>query len=477
MAAAPHSGGPGTPGPRPRGEEAPPRAERGQSGPGGGAGAPRGGEAPPREERGQSGPGAGPGPGRRAEGRLRPEQSEANQGRGRGPAGGGAPRYKRAPAALLPFPAGTGECGRCAGRGRGRGPFPPPFLGGRRVRGPGPRDVRRQSRAARPPPAPCLRCRRPPSAGSTLTRRHTARPGRPRGALLPAAAHRSFPRRPGPPAPLDPDAARRPQPDPPVSAARPGPVLGGEGPLGMAAPRTLGLRLRGAERSWAAGHARGRGARPAGGCLADPRLWGRLHAQGPPGSPAHFDWFFGYEEVQGLLLGLLQEGAPGGRAGAPLRVLDVGCGTSDLCRGLYTRAPLPLHVLGVDFSSAAVSRMKHLVGGGGGHPGHPDSRLHFRQADGRHLGSLCPSDSFQLVLDKGTWDAVARAGPAGAQRLLSECLRVLAPRGTLVQFSDEDPDVRLPCLERGAGGSLVTVQELGPFRGLSYFAYLVQKAQ
>ncbi|XP_027714619.1 citrate synthase-lysine N-methyltransferase CSKMT, mitochondrial [Vombatus ursinus] len=219
----------------------------------------------------------------------------------------------------------------------------------------------------------------------------------------------------------------------------------------------------------------------AGSCLSDPSLWDRLHAQALPGSPPNFDWFFGYEEVQGLLLPLLQKGAPQGSAVAPLKVLDVGCGTSDLCSGLYTKCRLPLHVLGVDFSPVAVSHMKSLLEGHGDHPElrpkHPASRLRFLQADARNLGSICPSGSFQLVLDKGTWDAVARGGQTGAQQLLSECLRVLAPKGTLVQFSDEDPDVRLPCLERGAGSRLVIVHELGPFRGVNYFAYLVQAAQ
>uniref|UniRef100_G1TUS8 Citrate synthase-lysine N-methyltransferase CSKMT, mitochondrial n=1 Tax=Oryctolagus cuniculus TaxID=9986 RepID=G1TUS8_RABIT len=214
----------------------------------------------------------------------------------------------------------------------------------------------------------------------------------------------------------------------------------------------------------------------AGSCLADRCLWDRFHAQLRPGSAPTFDWFFGYEQVQGLLLPLLQEA----RAAGPLRVLDVGCGTSGLCTGLYTSSPHPVDVLGVDFSPVAVAHMNSLLEGSQGQtplcPGHPASRLHFMQADAQNLGPVAASGSFQLVLDKGTWDAVARGGLPGAYRLLSECLRVLSPQGTLIQFSDEDPDVRLPCLEQGSRGCNVTVQELGPFRGITYFAYLVQGA-
>ncbi|XP_003828543.1 citrate synthase-lysine N-methyltransferase CSKMT, mitochondrial [Gorilla gorilla gorilla] len=209
-------------------------------------------------------------------------------------------------------------------------------------------------------------------------------------------------------------------------------------------------------------------------CLADRCLWDRLHAQPRLGTVPTFDWFFGYEEVQGLLLPLLQEA----QAASPLRVLDVGCGTSSLCTGLYTKSPHPVDVLGVDFSPVAVAHMNSLLEGGPGQtplcPGHPASSLHFMHADAQNLGAVASSGSFQLLLDKGTWDAVARGGLPRAYQLLSECLRVLNPQGTLIQFSDEDPDVRLPCLEQGSHGWTVTVQELGPFRGITYFAYLIQ---
>ncbi|XP_004449300.1 citrate synthase-lysine N-methyltransferase CSKMT, mitochondrial isoform X2 [Dasypus novemcinctus] len=212
----------------------------------------------------------------------------------------------------------------------------------------------------------------------------------------------------------------------------------------------------------------------AGSCLADRCLWDRLHTQPRPGNVPTFDWFLGYEEAKGLLLPLLQEA----RAACPLRVLDVGCGLSSLCADLYAKCPHPVDVLGVDFSPVAVAHMKSLLEGGQGRPpllgAHPASRLTFMQADARNLEPVASSGSFQLVLDKGTWDAVSRGGLPGAYQLLSECLRVLSPQGTLIQITDEDPDVRLPCLEQGSGGRTVRVQELGPFRGLTYFAYLVQ---
>ncbi len=56
-------------------------------------------------------------------------------------------------------------------------------------------------------------------------------------------------------------------------------------------------------------------------------------------------------------------------------------------------------------------------------------------------------------------------------------LTVLKPSGSLLQFSDEDPDARLVWLEREVRGATlaadVGVQELGELRGVSYFCYQI----
>ncbi|KAM7086394.1 citrate synthase-lysine N-methyltransferase CSKMT, mitochondrial isoform 3-T3 [Molossus nigricans] len=363
----------------------------------------------------------------------------------------------------------------------------PPLLGGGRACGPGPRNVRRQRERAPAPSASCLRCRRFP-----VRRFYPQAPGHasPSGrraerssAGPPPGAHASFcfrsvkpPREPEPSYPLLFHFPLR-----PIKAASAGSAgdisqnrFSGRPcrHLRMAVLRRT-LRLA----TLAAGTRRalaGRKGSLASSCLADRCLWDKLHAQPRLDRVPTFDWFFGYEEAQGLLLPLLQ----GAQDACPLRVLDVGCGTSSLCTGLYTKCPYAVDVLGVDFSPVAVAHMNSVLEGGQGQtalcPANPASRLHFMQADAQNLEPVASSGSFQLVLDKGTWDAVARGGLPGAYQLLSECLRVLSPQGTLIQFSDEDPDVRLPCLEQGSQGWMVTVQEIGPFRGITYFAYLVQ---
>ncbi|XP_063001708.1 citrate synthase-lysine N-methyltransferase CSKMT, mitochondrial [Elgaria multicarinata webbii] len=198
--------------------------------------------------------------------------------------------------------------------------------------------------------------------------------------------------------------------------------------------------------------------------------WDRFYAAKEEGaaSPSHFDWFFGYRDISGFLLSVLQ-GLPSGQAW----ILDVGCGTSALGLGLYRDSPRQLHVTCLDFSPPAIETLRQLLRDSPP-PSHPLSELHCCLADATDLaGSFAPK-SFHLVLDKGTCDAMLRCpqGPGKARRLVAECLRVLKPQGSLLQFSDEDPDARVPLLEQ-AGGVPVTVKEIGQFNGISYYAYVL----
>ncbi|XP_068779882.1 citrate synthase-lysine N-methyltransferase CSKMT, mitochondrial [Struthio camelus] len=206
------------------------------------------------------------------------------------------------------------------------------------------------------------------------------------------------------------------------------------------------------------------------GAMEQPGAWDRFYARRErAGAAGHFEWFFGYEAVAGLLPPLLR--GPG-----VARVLDVGCGTSALGPALYRCCPRPVHVCCLDAAPAALAALGRLLRSAPP-PRHPDSRLRLCLGDATDLaGSGFAPASFRLVLDKGTCDALLRcpAGPGRAGRLVAECLRVLQPGGRLLQFSDEDPDARVPFLER-VGVAGVTVQELGVPGVVPYFAYTVEK--
>ncbi|XP_015269592.1 PREDICTED: methyltransferase-like protein 12, mitochondrial isoform X2 [Gekko japonicus] len=199
--------------------------------------------------------------------------------------------------------------------------------------------------------------------------------------------------------------------------------------------------------------------------------WDRFYSEKGASGPQHFDWFFGYRDVSGLLLSTLQ-GLPSGEA----RILDVGCGTSALGLGLYRDSPRQLHVSCLDFSPLALDSLRQLLWDSPP-PRHPLSQLCCHLADATDLRDTFESGSFLLVLDKGTCDTLLRCprGPGRAKQLVAECLRVLRPGGKLLQFSDEDPDARVPFLEQ-AGGVDVTVTEVGHINGVCYYVYtLVQR--
>ncbi|XP_061462622.1 citrate synthase-lysine N-methyltransferase CSKMT, mitochondrial [Rhineura floridana] len=198
--------------------------------------------------------------------------------------------------------------------------------------------------------------------------------------------------------------------------------------------------------------------------------WDRFYTAQEKGtvSPGHFDWFFCYEEVSSFLLSILQSLSAG-----QAQILDVGCGTSALGLGLYRDSPRQLHISCLDFSPPAINTLCRLVQESPP-PGHPLSELHCHVADATNLTGIFQQGSFHLVLDKGTCDTLLRCpqGPGRAWTLVAECLRVLRPTGSLLQFSDEDPDARIPFLEQ-AGGLNVTVKEIEPINGICYYVYML----
>lgn len=206
--------------------------------------------------------------------------------------------------------------------------------------------------------------------------------------------------------------------------------------------------------------------------------WDRFYAEAASGGPfKNFEWFFGFEAVRRFVMPPLEAG-PGPRAS--LRVLDVGCGTSGLGPCVYARSPVPVRVTCADISPVAVGLMRDLVRSQAPRPGHPSSELEFEEMDCAELcGRFAPA-SVDLILDKGTTDALLRSGEGRrkAVRVVGECLKALKRSGSLLQFSDEDPDARLPWLEtaarqRGVPVASVGVQEVGELRGVTYYCYQV----
>lgn len=207
--------------------------------------------------------------------------------------------------------------------------------------------------------------------------------------------------------------------------------------------------------------------------------WDRFYAETTSSATTfkNFEWFFGFESVQDLIMPLLQTTS---RPDAALRVVDMGCGTSALGPSIYRHSPVSVHVTCADISPVAVKLMQEHIRAKAILPRSLSSQIEFIELDCTQLDEHFSTSSVDLIVDKGTTDALLRSkeGKANARLVIKKCLRVLRNSGSLLQFSDEDPDSRLLWLETAAQDpGVVTadvgVQEVGELRGVQYYCYQV----
>ncbi|KAG2460023.1 CSKMT methyltransferase, partial [Polypterus senegalus] len=203
-------------------------------------------------------------------------------------------------------------------------------------------------------------------------------------------------------------------------------------------------------------------------------MWDNFYVQKQRDAIQNFDWFFNYRALSGLLHQCLNSSLQCYSSSDVFRILDLGCGISDVGLGLFQDLPEPVQVICTDISPVAIAMMQQLVSTFSPIPKHSSSELRYVELDCTRLDSF-HSGLFNLILDKGTTDAFLRsaAGKPMAIQMLMEALRVLHPSGSFLQFSDEDPDARIPWLESsGVGRVKVNVQEL-TLQGASYYVYII----
>lgn len=206
--------------------------------------------------------------------------------------------------------------------------------------------------------------------------------------------------------------------------------------------------------------------------------WDRFYTETTSSSTfKNFEWFFSFDAVRAFIMPPLETRA---QPDALLCVLDIGCGTSDLGPSIYRHSTLPVRVTCADISPVAVQLMQHHIRAKALQPGNPCSVLRFAEMDCMQLSKHFASSSVDLIVDKGTTDALLRSkeGKWKAELVLQQCLNVLKCSGSLLQFSDEDPDARLLWLESAVReqkviAANVGVQEVGKLRGVSYYCYHV----
>ncbi|KAF7706347.1 citrate synthase-lysine N-methyltransferase CSKMT, mitochondrial isoform X1 [Silurus meridionalis] len=202
--------------------------------------------------------------------------------------------------------------------------------------------------------------------------------------------------------------------------------------------------------------------------------WDRFYTENSRGGQfKNFEWFFGFQSVQDYILPQLKSMC------APLHVLDIGCGTSALGPSIYIHSKSAVAVTCADISPVAVRLMQEHAKSTPAQPCNPASTLIFREMDCTELEGHFEPRSLALIVDKGTTDALLRSkeGRVKAGQIVRQSLAVLRHSGSLLQFSDEDPDARLLWLEKESQGSevaaVVSVHEVRELRGVTYFCYQI----
>ncbi|XP_042615772.1 citrate synthase-lysine N-methyltransferase CSKMT, mitochondrial-like isoform X2 [Cyprinus carpio] len=177
--------------------------------------------------------------------------------------------------------------------------------------------------------------------------------------------------------------------------------------------------------------------------------WDRFYTEnGSKGQFKNFEWFFGFDSVKDFILPVLQSRSHSHTG--QLNILDMGCGTSALGPCIYRNSPCAVKVICADISTVAVKLMQKHSNSTLVQPCNLSSALAFLELDCTQLRGYFDARSLDLILDKGTTDALVRSkeGQVKAGQIVKQCLQVLKPSGSLLQFSDEDPDARLVWLER-----------------------------
>ncbi|XP_071962944.1 citrate synthase-lysine N-methyltransferase CSKMT, mitochondrial-like isoform X2 [Antedon mediterranea] len=166
----------------------------------------------------------------------------------------------------------------------------------------------------------------------------------------------------------------------------------------------------------------------------------------------------------------------------PIRVLDIGSGTSDFAVQLYKSSTPPVHqITCVDFSDVATQQMSSLH-----RQLEPDDAastgVTYITGDVKNLPF--EDDTFDIILDKGTTDAVVRAprGEEAFDGIFRECSRLLKDGRMWLQVSDTPPEDRLDLINRSKlkishkdYSFQISYKDLGVHFGIEYFMYLIQK--
>lgn len=145
---------------------------------------------------------------------------------------------------------------------------------------------------------------------------------------------------------------------------------------------------------------------------------------------APFEWYCSYEQVEGLLTGCLTKGS---------RVLEIGCGNSELSLGLHKSG---YEVVATDYAQGQIDLLNQLyadlVEMSASSPSRPS--LRFESTDCRELITAFGPESFDAIVDKACLDSMLSGGSDTAEATCRQISTVLRPNGHFIIISHASPE-------------------------------------
>jgi SAM-dependent methyltransferase len=150
---------------------------------------------------------------------------------------------------------------------------------------------------------------------------------------------------------------------------------------------------------------------------------------------SNHEWYFGYDTLQPLVHELLPA-----RPSDQWSALEVGCGDRPILPDLVADPHFAnCRAICFDYAPTVVRALRHAAREAArSNPALPV--VSYEQADARSLSYS--NESFDIVLDKGTIDAMMCSiseGVSNAQQICSEAARVVSPGGVIVIVSHMNP--------------------------------------
>jgi ubiquinone/menaquinone biosynthesis C-methylase UbiE len=176
-------------------------------------------------------------------------------------------------------------------------------------------------------------------------------------------------------------------------------------------------------------------------------------------SPNPFEWYEAWGIIQPAIAEFIQH---------QKTALNVGCGTSPMSTEMLANFS---EVVNIDISPVAIAEMKARFGS--------IPSIQWLVMD--CLDLKFPDGAFDVVLDKGTLDALFCGETAGGRiaKTLKEVHRVLRPGGSFIDITYGRPSARLPVF-RGVGLDwqlLDPIQVQNPSRAASHWIYVFRKGE